>query len=372
MTHPTQPTQPTQPEPAAGSRYHLPDDPTGAEHAVLVLGRAPGPQLHLLDVGATVHRLRVTGGDGERRDVALSHPTLAERRRGDAYLGATIGRYANRIAGARFELDGREVLLGAVDRGHSLHGGPEGFDRARWQVLEHGTHHAVLTLHSPEGDQGFPGAVDVQARFEVDDAALALTLTATSTADTVLNLTQHVYLTLAGAGAGTVDDHVLTVPASRWVEVDATGIPAEGPLPVPAEADLRAGERLGDVVRRGHPQVIDAHGIDHTYVLDAEPDGDGLREHARLADPASRTVLTLRSDQAGVQVYTGNFLDGTLHGLAPDGGTTLLRQGDGLCLEPGAFPDSPHHLGEPGWTDVRLAAGESYAWRARWEFAALD
>ena len=165
---------------------------------LVVIGAEPGVEVHLLPLGATVHRLLVTGGDGVRRNVTLANPTVEERLATTDFLGATIGRYANRIAHGRFTLDGTEVQVGTSDRGNSLHGGPDGFDRRTWDVVESGSHHAVLALHSPDGDQGFPGAVDVTARFEVSADALSLTLEARTDAPTLVNLTQHLYLNLDG------------------------------------------------------------------------------------------------------------------------------------------------------------------------------
>lgn len=324
----------------------------------LVLGGEPGPELHLLDLGATIHRLRVTGADGVRRDVALGHPAAADYAASDAYLGATVGRYANRIRAGRFELDGAAVQVPPNDRGNALHGGPEGFDARVWDVVEATDDTAVLTLTSPDGDQGFPGRVEVTARFVVGADAIELELTATTDAPTVVNLTQHVYLNLDGEGSGTVDDHELQVLASRYVPVDETGIPLDGYAPVDGTPfDLRTPRRVGDVVRRGHEQLVAAQGLDHDLV----PDGTGLREVARLRGPLSGTVLTLSTDQPGLQVYTGNFLDGTLP--SPSGGR--YRQGDGIALEPQLHPDSPNR---PALGDPVLRPGQTYRWRAVWRF----
>ena len=256
--------------------------PDGRPVSRLVLGTAPGLELHLLDLGATIHRLLVTGADGVRRDVALGHPTVADHLASDAYLGATVGRYANRIRAGRLEVDGRPVQIGTNDRGNALHGGPEGFDARLWDVVEVSPTTAVLGLRSPAGDQGFPGTLDVRARFEVGPDTVALTLTARTDAPTVVNLTQHVYLNLDGEGSGTVDDHELQVAASRFTPVDGGGIPLDGHEPVDGTPfDLREPRRVGDVVRSRHPQVAAAQGIDHDLV----PDGSG----AARGGPAHRT-----------------------------------------------------------------------------------
>jgi galactose mutarotase-like enzyme len=340
------------------SRHDLGATPDGRPVSRLVLGGEPGLELHLLALGATIHRLRVTGADGVRRDVALGHPSPADYVASDAYLGGTIGRYANRIRGGRFEVDGVGHQVPPNDRGNALHGGPEGFDSRVWDVVELTDDVAVLSLTSPDGDQGFPGRVEVTARFEVTADSLALDLTATTDAATVVNLTQHVYLNLDGEGSGTVDDHELTVPASRYTPVDGTGIPLGDHAAVDGTPfDLRTARRLGDLVRDGHEQLVGAQGIDHNLL----PDGTGLREVARLRGPRSGTTLTLSSDQPGLQVYAGNFLDGTL----PSRGGGRYRQGDGVALEPQLPPDSPNR---PDPADPVLRPGQTYRWRAVWSF----
>lgn len=340
------------------TRHPFGTTPDGRPVTRLVLGGAPGVELHLLDLGATIHRLRVTGADGLRRDVALGHPAAADYVASDAYLGATVGRYANRVRAGRFEVDGVEVQVPPNDRGNALHGGPEGFDARLWDVVAHDADATELALTSPAGDQGFPGELRVAARFTVTADAVDLELTATTDAPTVVNLTQHVYLNLDGEGSGTVDDHDLQVLASRYTPVDATGIPLDGHAPVDdTPFDLRTARRVGDVVRTGHDQLLAAQGVDHNLV----PDGTGLREVARLAGPVSGTVLTLSTDQPGLQVYTGNFLDGTLPSLSAG----RYRQGDGIAMEPQLPPDSPNR---PGLADPVLRPGQTYRWRSVWRF----
>jgi galactose mutarotase-like enzyme len=324
----------------------------------LVLGSAPGPVLHLLTLGATVHRLEVTGGDGVRRNVVLGHPTPADRLASTAYLGGTIGRYANRIAGGVFPLDGRAVTVETHDRGNSLHGGPDGFDRREWTVVDRSGQHAVLELESPDGDQGFPGRLTARARFEVTGDAVRISFEATTDATTVVNLTSHAYFNLDGDGAGGVDDHLLTVPAEEYTPVDDTGIPLGQHAPVAGTPfDFRRPAPIGPALRQDHEQVVAAHGIDHNYVVP----GTGLRTLAVLESPRTRTRLELTSDQPGLQVYTGNSFDGSHR--STDGGR--YRQGDGIALEPQLFPDSPNH---PEWPSARLAAGETYRAELRWVF----
>ncbi len=332
--------------------------PDGREVFLLRLGSAPGVELEVLTLGATVHRLVVGGGDGERRNVVLGHGSVADRLASDLYLGATIGRYANRIAGGRFRLGGREVEVSTNDRGNALHGGADGFDRRLWEVREHTADAAELRLVSPDGDQGFPGELTVDVRFEVDGDTVRVTHTATTDAPTVCNLTNHTYLNLGGDGTGTVDDHLLTLAAEEYVPVDDTGVPTGGFAPVAGTPfDFRTATRVGDAVRAAHPQLAAARGLDHDLVVG----GAGLRRVAVLESPGTRTRVELWADQPGLQVYTGNGMDGahrSTEGVA-------YRQGDGLALEPQRHPDSPNH---PEWPSATLLPGERYEARLAWRF----
>ncbi|WP_322937340.1 aldose epimerase family protein [Nocardioides bizhenqiangii] len=324
----------------------------------VVVGTAPGPELHLLRHGATLHRLVVTGGDGVRRDVSVALPGAAELLASSDYLGGTIGRYANRIAGGRFELDGEKLEVATHDRGNHLHGGPDGFDRRTWDLVSHDADTARLRLVSPDGDQGFPGEVTAEAAFSVAGDTVTLELTAETTRPTVVNLTSHVYLNLEGGGS--VDDHLLQVPASSYTPVDETGIPYGGHAPVDGTPfDLREPARVGELVRSAHEQVVQAAGIDHNLVVD----GAGWRPVAVLSAPRTATRMELWSDQGCLQVYTGNFLDGTQ--VSRDG--RLLRQGDGIALEPQLAPDTPNH---PEWPSAVLRPGELYRSRMAWVFTA--
>ena len=332
--------------------------PHGEAVERLVLGREPGPVLHLLTLGATVHRLDLTCGDGVRRNVVLGHATPEAHLASPHHLGATIGRYANRIAHGRFVLDGTVHRVAAQDGGHHLHGGPDGFDRRVWEVVAAAADRVVLRLVSGDGDQGFPGRLTAETAYAVTPQGVCIELTATTAAPTVVNLTNHTYFNLNGDGSGTVDHHRLTVPADELVPVDATGIPL-GPLaPVAGTPlDLRRPREVGRVVRARDDQLEMAGGLDHCFAVR----GSGLRTHARLESPHTRTALTLRSDQPGLQVYSGNLLDGSPRSSEGLG----YRQGDGLALEPELFPDSPNH---PEWPSAVLRPGETYRHTIEWLF----
>lgn len=329
---------------------------------LITIGAEPGPVLELLDLGATVHRLWVTGGDGVRRNVVLGHRTAEEHLASTHYIGGTIGRYANRIAGGRFTLGDRDVRVAVNDRGNHLHGGTEGFDRRLWEVEDSSDEHVVLSLVSPDGDQGFPGRLEARVRFETTSGSVRVQFEATTDATTVVNLTSHAYFNLDGEGSGSIDGHRLSVDADHYLPVDDTGIPEGGPEPVQGTPfDLRRPTKLADVVRVAHPQIEESRGIDHNLVLN----GSGRRLVATLESPGTSTRMELRTDQPGLQVYTGNGLDGAL-------GSTegrLYRQGDGIALEPQLFPDTPNR---PEFGSAVIRPGTTYRADLEWAFVKLD
>jgi aldose 1-epimerase len=321
----------------------------------LVLGSQDGLQLEILEHGATVHRLLVPTTSGPR-NIVLGHASIEEYAASTAYFGATVGRYANRIADGRFTLEGTEYTLGENENGNTLHGGPEGFDSRAWTVGSLTGDAATLTLHSPDGDQGFPGGLDATATYTVSGDEIDIDLSATADRPTVVNLTNHSYFNLAGEGTGSVDDHLLQVDADHYTPTDGRLIPTGELAQVDGTPlDLREPTRIGDAVRRDHPQLRMARGIDHNLVVR----GSGLRQFATVR--AAGLTLVVSSDAPAVQVYTGNFLDGTASGT----GGSLYRQGDGLALEPQAYPDSPN---QPAFGSVLLSPGETYRRRIVWRF----
>lgn len=292
--------------------------------------------------GARLARLSAPDRDGRPAQVVLGlpEPSYADD---TAYLGATAGRVANRIAGGRFTLDGHEHVIPCNERNAALHGGPHGFDHADWEagpVLDVDGGQAVTLRHvSPDGDNGFPGTLSVAVTYTVSGADVRIDMTAETDAPTVVNLTHHSYFTLAGAPAD-VSALTVAVHADRYLPVDEDLIPTGELAPVAGTSfDLR------------EPVVLGDRAFDHTWVL-AEHAQDDLREAAHVVEPASGRTLTVLTDQPGVQFYTGTMLDGT---LALDGGGTA-RRGEAFCLEPQHFPDSPNR---PEFPSVVLRPGET-------------
>lgn len=303
--------------------------------------------LRCLTLGGHVTGLEVAG-----RAVVLSLPDpagYADPAR-NPFMGALVGRYANRIAGSRFTLDGEERRLEPNEGPHHLHGGPGGLQWRIWQAepFEEGDAAGVaLTVVSPDGDGGYPGELRVAARYTVSGHTFTVDIEATTDAPTVVNLTSHCYWNLAGGG--TVRDHLLAVAAARYLEVDEALLPSGLPAPVPGTPlDLRTPRRLGDVIDQ-----VGGNGLDHCYVLDAGP-GEGAA--ARLTDPGSGRWMEIRTDQPGLQVYTGGWLGGGVH----------PRFG-GVCLEAQRYPDAPNH---PDYPSAVLRPGDVYRHHTEHRFGA--
>ena len=328
--------------------------PDGRQVSRFRLGSDDGIRLSVLDLGCVVQELWVPDAAGHRANVVLGCADV-EGYLGSAnhYLGAVVGRFANRIAGAELPLDGISHPLAANDGAHALHGGPRGFHTRLWQVGHVDDSSIVLSLESADGDQGFPGRMRVTVTYQVTGAEVRIGYLAHTDGPTVVNLTQHAHFNLAGEGSGSVDRHLLRVAGARITPVGRDLIPIGELADVDGTAlDLREPRPVGDVVRSGEEQVRLGRGLDHNFVLDDERDGPAVV----LTDPASGRVLEVDTDQPGLQVYSGNFFDGTLVGT----GGRAYRQGDGVALETQHFPDSPHHEGDEGWPSVVLRPGDDF------------
>ena len=323
-----------------------PVPPPGAHPApaVFTLGTADGGlQIQVSDLGARWLSCLVPLPDGSRREAILGHATVAAHAREPGYFGAVVGRYANRLAGAAFTLGGRRHALTANEGANQLHGGPEGFDRRRWSVVDHGPRHLRLALHSPDGDQGYPGALDAEVEYRVDPARPALTLRfgARVTAPCPVSLTSHPYFNLDG-DAASVRGHRLSVVAAAMLPVRADMIPTGELAPVAGTAfDLRQARRLGDGLGRGGQQLL-AGGYDHCFALDA-PAARGELAAAELASTDGRLAMRLYTDYPGLQVCSGNFVQNS----RGRDGRPFARHA-GIALEPKFFPDAPN---QPAWRE---------------------
>ncbi|HDR9097953.1 TPA: galactose mutarotase [Burkholderia vietnamiensis] len=296
------------------------------------LRNAHGVRVVVSDLGATVVSWLAPDRTGRFADIVLAHDTPAEYLDAGAYLGATIGRWANRIAAGRFTLDGIDYPLDRNENGNLLHGGASGFHRARWDVIDD-RGGLTLRLESPEGDAGFPGNVRVQVRYTLDDdGTLTIDYTGVTDAPTPLNLTNHSYFNLSGRAGGDVRGHLLQIDADAFVEVDDALIPT-GTADVTGSAfDFRQSAPIGARLDWPHAQLARGRGFDHCYVL-REP-GGGVRTVASIYDPESGRELAVSTDQRGLQLYTGNYLQG----LRVSGGVVCAPHA-ALCVEAGYFPD---------------------------------
>ncbi len=311
--------------------------------------RAEGVLLELLERGAAVRRLVVDG-----TDIALGHGDPDCYRTNPDYLGSTIGRYANRIAGARFPLDGHEYEIAANEAGNALHGGTVGFDARDWTLDAASDTSATFSLVSADGDQGFPGELAATVTYTVSPGSVRIDYVATTDRPTVVNLTNHTYFNLDGEGSGTVDDHTLSVAARAFTPGGPDLVPTGEVRDVTGTPfDLRTATRLGDVLAHDDEQLRHGGGLDHNFVVD----GSGMRPVARLS--AGGRSLVVESDQPGVQVYTGVHFDHTIVG--PSGAAYGPRAG--IALETQGFPDAPHHAGFPSTV---LRPGQTYRTSTIW------
>ncbi|MFL6078866.1 MAG: aldose epimerase family protein [Ornithinibacter sp.] len=331
----------------------------GADVTAYTLGADErGLQLTVLDLGATIARVRMPLPDGGFVDVALGLAAAGDYAAPtNPYLGSTVGRYANRIGDATFILDGVRHDLAPNEGTTCLHGGPGGFHSRQWSLVASDDTSLELQLVSADGDQGFPGEVTARVRYSVTADSITIEHVAETSAATVVSLTNHAYLNLAGEG--TIDEHRLTVAADAYLPVDERSIPLGHVEPVQdTPFDLRHGAVLGERVGADHPQVRQAGGLDHALVLG----GDALRPVARLEHPPTGRSLEVSTTQPSVQVYTGQQLDGTV----VDRGGRVLEPRAGVALECQAYPDAPN---QPAFPSAVLRPGEEYRATTVWRFA---
>ena len=325
----------------------------------ITLTNARGVSARILTYGATLQTLIAPDRSGKRADVLLGYDDLASYVTRPNYFGVTVGRYANRIGGGSFMLDGRRFQLPLNDKTNSLHGGTTGYDKVAWRVasVANGPVARVVLAHrSPDGDSGYPGRLAVTTTYTLDERGdLGIAFDATTDRPTVVNMTNHAIFDLGGEGsAAGATGHRLTIPARAITPVDARLVPTGVLQPVAGTVfDFRTGRIVADGIRDGRDaQIVFGHGYDHNFALDK-----GLTRTpelaARLEDPASGRVLEVLTTEPGVQFYTGNFLDGTFVGK----GGHLYRMGDGIALEPQKFPDAPN---KPAFVSTRVDPGKPY------------
>ncbi|MGK9459019.1 aldose epimerase family protein [Streptomyces sp. G6] len=316
-----------------------------------------GTRMKVLSYGGVVQSLEIPDRRGRYENVSLGFDNLDDYVASSPYFGALIGRYGNRIGQGRFTLDGTAYQLSVNDGEQSLHGGAQGFDKRVWDVepfREGSDVGLVLHYTSVDGEMGYPGTLRAKVTYTLTRRGeWRIDYEATTDKATVVNLTSHVYWNLAGEGSGTIEDHELSIAASRYTPTDAGLIPTGELAKVSGTPfDFRRAKPIGRDLRDAHPQLVTAKGFDHNWVLDKGVT-DRPEHIATLRESASGRTLRIATDQPGLQFYSGNFLDGTLTGT----GGSLYRQGDALCLETQHFPDSPN---QPAFPSTVLRPGQTY------------
>jgi aldose 1-epimerase len=340
------------PTPMSGSIESRPfgRTPQGDVVTLYTMSNKNGMSVSIMDYGATIVKILAPDRNGKFDDVVLGFDKFAPYMGKDGYLGATIGRYANRIAQGQFHM-GKSVLnLPRNDSPNSLHGGAIGFDKRMWKLepVDSDVPALRFTRLSPDGEQGYPGNLYVSVTFSLNDDTLRISYEATTDKTTIINLTNHSYFNLAGDG--TILDHVLTLHADTFTPVDATLIPTGEIKNVAGTPwDFRSPTPIGLHLKEVGGKPV---GYDHNYVLKKGWFSDWTVA-AEVEDPKTGRTLTVSTDQPGIQFYTGNFLDGTLVGK----GGRVYRQYDGFTLETQHFPDSPNHDNFPSTV---LKPGDTY------------
>jgi aldose 1-epimerase len=348
-----------EPASAAGALEHVPYGKTRGGQAVdiFTMTNNRGMRVRFLSYGGVITEIDVPDRAGRVDNIALGQRGLLEYETLPGHFGAITGRYANRIGGAQFTLDGKTYHLIANNGANTLHGGPNALDHQVWTVAPAPAQDGVaaaLSYVSKDGDQNFPGTLTTKVVYTLtDDNALRIDYTATTDKDTVVNFTNHTYFNLAGNGSGSVADQLLLINADRYTPTGTDQIPTGEIAPVDdTPLDFRQMMPIGARLHSAFQQKVYAHGYDHNWVLNKR-EGDGLTFAARGYDPRTGRLIDCLTTEPGVQAYTANGLNGSLVGSS---GTTY-RQTEGFTLETQHFPDSPN---KPSFPTTELKPGQEF------------
>lgn len=325
----------------------------GKPVALYTLKNAAGMEVCITNFGGRIVSLMVPDRNGELRDVVLGFDNIADYQNVPSDFGASIGRYANRIDHGRLVIDGDTVQLPQNNFGHCLHGGPAGWQYKVYEARQLDGKTLELYMDSPDGDENFPGHVKAKVTYNLtDDNAIVIAYEATTDAPTVVNMTNHSYFNLSGDPSRTILDHLLTVDADSYTPVDSTYMTTGEIAPVEdTPMDFRTETAVGARLHENNEQLKNANGYDHNWVLATA--GDAERTAARLISPETGICLTVRTTEPGLQIYSGNFLDGTVKGK----GGIVYNPRTAICLETQHYPDSPN---KPQWPSTLLRPGETY------------
>lgn len=347
--------------------------PDGDSVDLYTLTNANGVTMEVTNYGGIITSLRVPDRDGNFEDVVLGFDSLSgytseEYRAANPYFGALIGRYGNRIAGGEFSLNGETYTLETNNGPNHLHGGEEGFDQVVWDAESFGEDDNVglrLSHTSPDGHGGYPGRLDVEVTYTLtNENEVAVDYRATTTKATPVNLTQHSYFNLDGDGEGQILDHKLMINADRFTPVDSTLIPTGELRSVEGTPfDFTEPTPVGAGINADNQQIEYGGGYDHNFVL-AQSDADTLRLAARVYEPDTGRLMSVRTTEPGMQFYSGNFLDGSFTGKGE-----VYDRREGLALETQHFPNSPN---EPDFPSTILQPDEEYTSRTVYQFSTRD
>jgi aldose 1-epimerase len=319
----------------------------------------------ITNYGGRIVSLFMPDRDGSVGNVTLGFDRLTDYlTASERYYGAIIGRYANRISGGRFSMDGREHVLSTNDAENHLHGGETGFDSVVWRVVRSDERSLLLAHRSPDGEEGYPGMLDVEVHYVVHDDRLTIRYSATTDAPTIVNLTNHAYFNLAGPGSGSIDGHQFNIEADFYTPIDDGLIPTGEIAAVDATPiDFRQPKSVRRALEADSEQIRRARGIDHNFVLRSDQEGLGLA--ASAADASSGRRLEVYTTEPGIQFYTGNFFDGS--DIGSSGRPHRFREA--FALETQHFPDSPN---QPNFPPVVLRPGQRYTSRTVYRFTANE
>jgi aldose 1-epimerase len=340
----------------------------GKEAALYKLGNGTGMVVEISNYGGIIRALTAPDRNGVYQDVVLGYDTLAEYEDDEYFMGALIGRYANRIANGQFELDGVEYALTVNDPPNHLHGGERGFGKVVWEAYPSMSRQGpslLLYNSSADGEEGYPGKVSVNVRYTLTwDSKLIIEFEAKANQATPINLTQHTYFNLSGNARRDILGHRLEIAADSFTPIDSSLIPIGEIRPVEGTPfDFREAKIVGEEIDMRDQQLEFGGGYDHNWVTDSWAPGR-LRHVATLSDPETGRVLSIQSTEPGLQFYSGNFLNPTVSGK----GARYPRR-HGLCLETQHFPDSPN---QPSFPSSILRPDEKFESRTTWTFTVAE
>ncbi len=337
-------------------------------HAVdlYTLTNDKGANVKIATYGGTVVSINVPDKAGKLGDVALGFDNIPDYESKSPYFGCITGRYANRIAKGKFSIDGKEYILATNNGPNHLHGGEKGFDKCMWKantVEEDDKVSLVLTYTSKDGEEGYPGTLSNKVTYTWDnDNALRIDYASTTDKPTVINLTNHTYFNLAGEGKGDILGHELTLNCDRYTPTDETAIPLGKLDPVKGTPfDFTKAHTIGKRINNDNQQLKWGKGYDHNFVINQKKPGE-LTLAATVHEPKSGRVLEVHTDQPGIQLYTGNFLDGSFSGKSGK----PYKYRNAFCLETQVYPDSPNQKGFP---NAVLRPGKKYSHVCIYKFA---